>query len=76
MGYLQILKMNYPYEWQAHLERISDYLILGEGVWWFKDNSKNIVFYDKQERIPAIAIPKPFHFRSTSVTTIECSLGK
>ena len=36
----------YPCEWQARLEWISDYLILREGVWWFKDNSKNVVFFD------------------------------
>ena len=66
----------YAYECQAHFERIINYLILGEGVWWFKDNSKNVVFYDKRGRIPAFTIPKPFHFRSTSITTIEQSLGK
>ena len=36
----------YPYEWQTRLEWISDYLILREGVCWFKDNSKNVVFFD------------------------------
>ena len=35
----------YPHEWQAHREQISDYLILGEGAWWFKDNPKNVVYY-------------------------------
>ena len=25
-----------PHDWQSHLERISDFLIFGEGTWWKK----------------------------------------
>lgn len=27
---------NNPADWQAHLERISDFLVIGEEVWWKK----------------------------------------
>ena len=34
----------------AHLERISDFLLRGEGVWWhFGDVSKCIIFHDGAE---------------------------
>ena len=31
--------------YQAHLERISDYLVLGKGIWWSEDDHK-VTFYD------------------------------
>jgi len=32
---------------QAHLERLSDYLLCGEDIWWrFERNSQEIVFHD------------------------------
>ena len=34
-------------DYQAHLERISDYLVVGEGVWWHRDlDTGDIIFHD------------------------------
>ena len=34
-------------EYQAHLERISDYFLPGEGIWWYEDkDTGNFVFHD------------------------------
>ena len=35
-------------QWQAHLERISDYLLPGKGIWW-NETDKGIEFYDTDE---------------------------
>ena len=36
-----------PRVYQAHLERISDYLLPGEGVWWHEDDDTgDIIFHD------------------------------
>ena len=32
-------------DFQAHLEKISDYLLMGEGIWWHDENG-NIVMHD------------------------------
>ena len=41
----QMLSKGYYY--QAHLERISDYIAVGPGIWWHKDEATgNIVFHD------------------------------
>ena len=59
--------------YQAHLERISDYLLPGEGVWWHRDEeSCSIVFHDSvdeddwRDEGPAMC-----HFRSSSLKSIE-----
>lgn len=33
------------HSWQAHLERISNYLVLGPGVWW-REEAKGYTFHD------------------------------
>ena len=34
-------------DYQAHLERLSDYLLTGEGVWWHRDSDTgDFVFHD------------------------------
>ena len=53
--------------WQAHLERISDYLILGEGAWWHKTTDNSIEFFDGKGN-PDVCCqgPEVHHFRSSS----------
>lgn len=64
----------YPRYWQAHLESISDYVVLGEGVWWSFDQKMNVVFNDKVDTT-IILEPKLFHFRDWSYNTIEEKLS-
>ena len=59
--------------YQAHLERVSDYLVVGEGVWWHRDvDSHAIVFHDSdnepdwREEGPPIQ-----HFRSTTFSEVN-----
>ena len=60
--------------WQAHLQRISDFLLEGKGVWWKRDG-KNIVFNDVVD-CPSIADhgPQLHHFRSRSLKEEEAYL--
>ena len=37
--------LKYPYTYQAHLERISDFLLCGEGAWW-RHTVSGIEFFD------------------------------
>ena len=55
-------------EYQAHLERISDFLLPGEGIWWhYDDEIMSIVFHDgKDEPNDRIQGPKLHHFRSST----------
>ena len=63
-----------PYElldkeqYQAHLEKISDFLLCGRGVWWHVDEeTKEIVFHDSKGQ-PEFQEQGPprHHFRSSS----------
>lgn len=36
---------NFPLLWEAHLQKISDFLLPGKGVWW-SENENSIEFYD------------------------------
>ena len=52
--------------YQAHLERISDYLLVGPGVWW-KEMSGGIMFLDgSSEQDYREAGPTLQHFKSFS----------
>ena len=42
--------MKYPAEYQCHLERISDFLLPGEGVWWRRD-LRGVEFFDGQDEV-------------------------
>ena len=55
-------------DWQCHLERISDFLVLLEGTWWRK-TSVGIEFLDIEtpDNIPN---PKVHHFRSASIDDV------
>lgn len=60
--------------YQAHLERISDYLVLGPGVWW-KKVSEGIMFLDGTSEEDFRDVGPPLqHFRSNSLTDIELYL--
>ncbi|KAK3715334.1 hypothetical protein QZH41_010105 [Actinostola sp. cb2023] len=65
----------YPREWQAHLERISDFLFLGsEGKWWSYDG-RNVIFHDSKAQPTSHAEgPLLHHFRSSSVSKEESYL--
>ena len=60
--------------YQAHLERISDYLLPGPDVWW-KKTSQGIEFLDgPDENNYQDCGPSPHHFRSSSTTDIDVYL--
>lgn len=71
----------FPKEWlnqtsrqyQAHLERISDFLVGGPGSWWREING-DIEFFDVV--IPTSSLPQHqmFHYRSSTLSTIESYL--
>ena len=57
----------YPDYYQAHLERLGNFLILGQGVWW-KKCKNGITFYDGPNE-PAFRDEGPplHYFRSQSI---------
>ena len=62
---------NRSHSWQAHLERISHYLVLGESKWWQKSASNCFTFFDgdsdpnSQPEGPLLE-----NFRSVSTTNV------
>ena len=70
-----------PYKWlshhsihyQAHLERISDYLVLGPGMWW-QYIQDGVEFFDVQSPSNIPVSPAVFHFRSTSLQDVDLHL--
>ena len=60
--------------YQAHIERISDYLICGPGVWW-KTTDDGVEFFDgdSEEDYKAVG-PSLHHFRSVSLEDIDALL--
>ncbi|XP_076075770.1 uncharacterized protein LOC143046498 [Mytilus galloprovincialis] len=51
---------------QSHLERISDYILPGEGVWWHMEDG-NMIFHDGPDDEPfRNEGPDMHHFRSSS----------
>ena len=64
----------HPYLWQAHLERISDYLVHGPGVWW-KCHSESIEFVDGPDEDDSKCVRPPLHhFRSVNLKEEEAYL--
>ena len=61
-------------DWQAHLQRISDYLAFGETVWWER-NEFGVEFYDydKMPQDPS-QHPKVHHFRSSMIPDVVSEL--
>ena len=61
-------------DWQSHLERISDFLIHGENVWWKKTFS-GITFFDYENSPEDFANrPKRHHFRSSNTSLVNTEL--
>lgn len=67
---------NNPADWQAHLERISVFLVIGEGVWW-KKTEFGVEFLDKYDLPHSPTKPAAvLHFRSSDmVKTFSTKLG-
>ena len=63
--------LKYPYAYQAHLERISDFLLCGEGAWWRHTVTGIVFFYvntpDEDPR-GAETLPPLHHFRSHTLS--------
>ena len=56
--------------YQAHLERISDYLATGPGVWWRK-TAKGIEFFDGENKLQARQPgPQLSHYHSKTISDI------
>ena len=63
--------------WQAHLERISDFLLAGEGIWWLKKESGDIEFLDGEMAVSHHPKgPLLHHFRSSNFSAEEEYLKK
>ena len=62
-------------DWQAHLERISDFLVFGEGVWWQKTDF-GIEFFDRDSPNEIFQQPKVHHFRNDNIKTVISDLKK
>ena len=52
----------YPQDWQAYLETVSDFIVLGEGITW-QQNTERVEFLDS-ENIVAHAMPPLHNFRA------------
>ena len=60
--------------YQAHLERISDYLAPGPGVWW-RRTSEGVEFLDGEQEVSSrLAGPHLTHYRSKTTSDIELYL--
>ena len=67
--------VNHPSSWQAHLERISDFLLVGKGFWWNKNENGNIYFLDAKGNPESMETgPSLHHFRSSSFKSEESYL--
>ena len=64
---------NKSIHYQAHLERIGDYLLHGRGVWWDYVDS-GVEFNDIQMPNPPSLLPQLQHFRSTTLGDVELYL--
>lgn len=57
--------------WQAHLERISTYLICGQGIWW-EENQDSYIFYDSDSNVNYHPEgPTLMHFRDSNLSEVE-----
>ena len=65
---------NHQNIWQAHLERISDFLLCGPGIWW-KDHGNHVEFFDGPDEVNHKEQgPTLHHFRSSNLKDIETHL--
>ena len=63
-----------PEHYQSHLERISDYLLRGPGVWWEKTH-QGLIFFDgtEEENYKEVG-PEMKNFKSTTLSDISLYL--
>ena len=67
----QMLTRN-PRVWQAHLERISDFLLAGGGIWWRTCKNSDIEFFYAKGNPEAVPEgPKLHYFRSSNFKAEE-----
>ena len=64
---------NKSIHYQAHLERIGDYLLQGQGKWWNYVEG-GVEFYDIHTPNPLPSLPQIQHYRSTTLGDIESHL--
>ena len=59
------------YEYQAHIERISDFLLPGKDVWWHFDNDIDTIIFDDGSAEPDERLegPRLNHFRSWTLAS-------
>ena len=71
------MMVKHPSSWQAHLERISDFLLAGKGVWWNENENGDAHLFDAKGNPESLeAGPKLHHFRSSSFKSEECYIKK
>jgi hypothetical protein len=69
--------VNHPSSWQAHLERISDFLLVGKGAWWNECENGDIHFFDAKGSPESLEKGPLLHrFRSSSFKSEESYLKK
>ena len=63
--------------WQAHLQRVSRYLVCGEGIWWHEIEGRGYEFHDGNHS-PDFHVQGPdlLHFRHTSLKDLEEKIAK
>ena len=70
----QMLVSNFR-PWQTHLERICDFLLAGEGIWWRTCNNGDIEYFDAKGNHEAVPQgPTLHHFRSSNFKKEEAYL--
>ena len=60
------------HSWQAHLERISPFLLAGKGIWWQEaKNGSSYLFFDGNDK-PDYHLegPQLLHFRNAAITDV------
>ena len=69
--------VKHPSSWQAHLERISDFLLVGKGFWWDESENGDIHFMDAKGNPESMEKgPLLHHFRSSTFKSEETYLKK
>ena len=62
----------YPQDWQAYLETVADFIVLGEGITW-QQNTEGVEFLDS-ENVVANAMPPLHHFRAWDLQQEQINL--
>ncbi|XP_032229951.2 uncharacterized protein LOC116613514 [Nematostella vectensis] len=56
----------YAGDWEGHLHQIADFLVPGEGEWWY-ETEDTVEFHDGNDEISHRNAPALHHFRSSSI---------